>query len=105
MPRNGSNLTHPDAARLRKEAGIYLRRLRETAKLTQQEVAQRVGFDYYTMISQVELGKSRVPPDRMQRWAIAVGADPREFAKRLLRYYDPYCWQLIFGSQPLVGHV
>lgn len=100
MARKPPTTPHPDNARLRKEAGHYLRRLREAAKLTQHQVAQRVGIEYYTMISQVERGASRVPPDRLQSWAEALGVDTREFTKRLLRYYDPYSWQIIFGGQP-----
>jgi DNA-binding XRE family transcriptional regulator len=90
---------HPDAGRLRKEAGRYLKRQRQAAGLTQQEVARRVGIAYYTTISQVEAGKTRVPPDKMQSWAEALQVEPTAFAQQLLRYYDPFTWQLLFGNQ------
>lgn len=89
---------NPDAAALRKEAGEYLRRLRAKAELTQNELAKLLGFEYYTMISQVEGGKTRVPPDKMQKWAEALNVDVRTFAKTLLRFYDPHMWNLLFGS-------
>jgi transcriptional regulator with XRE-family HTH domain len=98
MTKKNVPRVHADLVRLRKEAGHYLRRLREKADLTQHQLAHAVGIEYYTMISQIERGLARVPPDRLHVWAIAVGVEPREFAKRLLRYYEPYSWQIIFGS-------
>ncbi len=41
---------NPDAKELRKEAGAYVKKLREAANLTQQQVAKSVGMDYYTMV-------------------------------------------------------
>lgn len=89
---------HPDAAALRKEAGAWLKQVRERAEITQNTLAKEIGLEYYTMISQVELGKTRVPPDKVVLWAKAVKMEPREFAKRLLRYYDPFMWQALFGG-------
>ncbi len=90
---------HPEAAALRKQAGDYLRQCRQKAELTQNAIAKVLGFEYYTMVSQVESGKTRVPPDKMQLWAQAVKVDPQEFAKTLLRFYDPFMWQMLFGSK------
>lgn len=91
--------SHPDAKELRKEAGAYIKKLREAAGLTQQQVAKAVGMDYYTMISQVEGGKTRVPPDKQLEWARALQVEPKAFATRLLMFYDPYTWQLLFGKE------
>jgi transcriptional regulator with XRE-family HTH domain len=88
----------PNAAVLRKEAGRYLKDLREKADLTQNALSKLLGFEYYTMISQVEGGKARIPPDKMLAWAKAVKTDPKVFARTLLRYYDPFMWQVLFGS-------
>ncbi|MDR3474509.1 MAG: helix-turn-helix transcriptional regulator [Devosia sp.] len=89
---------HPDAAQLRKEAGAYLKRLREDASLTQAELAKAVGLEYYTFVSQVENGKTRIPPEKYAAWSKAVGTTPHQFAKRLLRFYDPYTWDALFGK-------
>lgn len=91
---------HPDAALLRKRAGSYLKDLRTSAGLTQQEVAKALGLDYYTLVSQIECGKARVPPDKMLQWAKVVNADPAKFGRELLRFYDPFMWTLLFGSSP-----
>lgn len=88
---------HPEAAKRRRDAGRFLRDARVKAGLTQQQVARALGLDYYTMISQIELGKTRVPPDKLQRMAEVLGCDRRDFAKALLRFYDPCSWEMLFG--------
>jgi transcriptional regulator with XRE-family HTH domain len=103
---SASIFTHPqqgldqkDVLRLRKEAGRWLRGLREAAGLSQRELARQVGIDYYTFISQIESGRGRVPPAQTRVWAEALGVPVRDFAIGLMRYYDPLSHQLIFGDE------
>lgn len=81
---------------LRKRAGAYIRTLRQDAQLTQQQFAERVGQKYFTMISQVERGTSRLPPESLKIWAEVLNVDLSEFAKKLLSYYEPYHYAAIF---------
>lgn len=85
--------------KLRTEAGRWLRELREKRGLTQREVAQRVGAEYYTFVSQLENGRGRIPPDRYLVWADALAVQPRQFVRGLMYYYDPVTYQIIFGSE------
>jgi transcriptional regulator with XRE-family HTH domain len=94
-PQQGSAA---DAARLRKEAGAYLKSLREAAELTQRDVAMAVGFEYYTMVSQIENGKTRLPPAHLKDYAKALKVDPVTMTKRLLSYYDPLTFDVLFGK-------
>ena len=55
-------------------------------------------MEYYTFISQIEAGRGRVPADRLRDWAEALEMDPKEFATMLLRYYDPYSYEMVFGG-------
>jgi transcriptional regulator with XRE-family HTH domain len=95
--------THPQrrtaklTQKLRQEAGRWLRELRETRGLSQRELAQKVGAEYYTFISQLEHGRGRIPPDRYLVWAKALGIEPREFVQGLMSYYDPVTYDIIFG--------
>jgi len=57
----------------RKRAGVWLKTLREEAGLTQMQLAGRLGFKYYAFVSQVETGFSRVPTEKMEAWARALG--------------------------------
>lgn len=92
--------TVPEAKRLRKEAGTWLKKLRQAAGLSQLELAKRLGFKYYTFISQIENGFGRVPSDAMRPWAENLGVNPSAFARRLLSFYDPDLYQLVIeGGQ------
>ena len=86
----------PDVQELRKAAGAWLRSLRERRGLSQRELAHEVGSDYYTFISQLETGRGRIPPDRYQLWAKALGVNPRLFVRTLLGYYDPITYHFLF---------
>ncbi len=67
---------------LRKQAGAWLKELRGQAGLSQIQLADVLGFKYYTFISQVENGFGRVPVESMEAWAKALNADPSSFAKQ-----------------------
>ncbi|MBL8773794.1 MAG: helix-turn-helix transcriptional regulator [Phenylobacterium sp.] len=84
---------------LRQEAGRWLKASREQAGLTQAELAERVGLRYYTFVSQVESGLGRLPIETQGAWAEALGLEPGEFARTLLRYYEPELFRLLFGGE------
>ena len=87
-----------DVKRLRQEAGQWLRSLRERRRLSQRELAEKIGVEYYTFISQLETGRGRIPPDRYRLWAEVLGVEPKEFVRELLRFYDPVTYELLFPS-------
>src|SRR5215467_15153577 len=96
--RRSSELTQ----KLRDQAGVWLRELREMRGLSQRELAARVGAEYYTFISQLETGRGRIPPDHYLIWAHALGIDKREFVRTLMSYYDPVTYRILF-DQALEG--
>jgi transcriptional regulator with XRE-family HTH domain len=81
---------------LRKEAGRWLRELREMRGLSQRELADKVGVEFYTLISQLEHGRGLIPPDRYLVWADALEIEPGEFIRRLTYYYDPDTYKIVF---------
>ena len=85
-----------DAKRLRKQAGGWLKELRARAGLSQIELAEILGFKYYTFISQVENGFGRMPTASIEPWARALGVDPSGFARELLSFYEPELHRLLF---------
>ncbi len=93
----------PEVQELRRAAGEWLRFLREQQGLSQRELAKLVGAEYYTFISQLETGRGRVPPDRYQLWAKALGLAPREFVKAMLKFYDPVTYEILFETDEWAG--
>lgn len=85
---------------LRRKSGEWLREKRAQAGLSQRALGKAVGFDYYTFISQIESGRGRVPPERYEGYAKALGVTPKEFATVMLRYNDPITYELIFETKP-----
>lgn len=96
-PQQGKDLD--TVQHLRREAGKWLRTKREAAGLSQRQLADAVGIEYYTFISQLESGRGRVPPDRYEVFAKALGVEPKEMAMVMMRYNDPITYALIFGGK------
>src|SRR5262249_19194658 len=96
MDSNPPKLRSSDVRELRREAGRWLRELREAQGLSQRGLADLVGAEYYTFVSQLESGRGRIPPDRYLVWARALGLEPRPFVCTLMRYYDPVTYAILF---------
>ena len=99
-------ISSPEVVELRKETGLWLKELREKRGLSQRQMAEKVGANYYTFISQLELGRGRIPPDRYLMWAEVLGVEPKLFVRNLLRSYDPVTYSILFGKEQTseVGH-
>ena len=83
---------------LRQEAGRWLRARREEAGLSQRDLSRALDLDYYTFISQIEAGRGRVPPSQYVAMASALRIEPHDFAKAMLRLYDPITHDMLFGA-------
>jgi hypothetical protein len=99
MYSSQQKISSPEVAELRREAGSYLKELREKRGLSQRQMAELVGGNYYTFISQLESGRGRIPPDRYLIWAEVLDVKPDVFVKNLLRYYDPVTFSILFGDK------
>jgi transcriptional regulator with XRE-family HTH domain len=91
--RRSSKLTQ----KLRDRVGRWLRELRENCGLSQRDLAQKVRAEYYTLISQLEHGRGRIPPDRYVVWADALGVERRSFVRGRMSDYDPVTYGILFG--------
>jgi transcriptional regulator with XRE-family HTH domain len=100
MYTNPQKLERTDTTELRREAGRWLRDRREAVGLTQRQLAELVGVEYYTFISQLETGRGRIPPDKFRIWARALRMEPRDFVLSLLPFYDPVTFEILFSEDP-----
>lgn len=94
-PQHGGGV---EVKSLRKAGGAWLKQCRLDRGLTQIQVAQAVGLGSYTMISMIEAGRGRIPPESYLLWAAVMALDPREFVKQIMRYYDPVTHEILFGA-------
>src|SRR5262245_66513570 len=86
-----------DARQLRKQAGDWLKQRRADAGLSQADLATKLGLKYYTFISQVENGLSRVPTELIGAWANELGLEQRGFARHLLKNFVMVMHRNVYG--------
>ena len=78
--------------------GLWLRELREEQGLSQRDLSEMLGLDYYTFISQLENGRGKIPSNRYREWAHALGQDSKTFVLKLLMHYDPVSYEILFSD-------
>jgi transcriptional regulator with XRE-family HTH domain len=95
---NTLRLSSDELVGLRREGGLWLRQLREARGLSQRNLAEQVGAEYYTFIAQLEGGRGRIPPDQYLLWAKVLGVEPKLFVQSILRFYDPITFAILFDT-------
>lgn len=86
---------------MRKRFGAWLKTRREEVGITQRDIAAKCGYDYYTMVSQIERGLARVPAEDILTWADLLQVDPKQFGKLVLYWTDPHVYHAVYGVNPL----
>ena len=85
---------------LRWRLGRWLKLQRESAGLTQADLAEKLGLRYYSFISQVEGGYGRIPQALYIAWADSLGVDRKTFGWMVLQHMEPGLYQLLTGRTP-----
>ena len=98
MYGNPQKRTDVEVQELRREGGRWLKEQRERAGLSQRQLAELIGAEYYTFISQLETGRGRIPPDRYKIWAKSLRMPAREFVHKIMRFYDPITYRILFDD-------
>lgn len=81
---------------VRREAGAYLRELRELAGLTMTEVSEALDLRDRTLVKAVEEGTATLSFELILRLAAIVARhDPVPFVARMTRTYNPALWKLL----------
>jgi transcriptional regulator with XRE-family HTH domain len=82
-------------SRARREAGEYLRELRELTGLTRDDLADAVDLSDHSLLEAVEAGTATLSFEMILRLAaILARHDPVPFVARLLRSHNPLLWEL-----------
>ncbi len=86
----------PAAPEMRREAGQYLKELRELAGLTRDELAEAAELRDHSMVAAVEAGTATLSFELILRMAaILARHDPVPFISKLTRTYNPVVWDLL----------
>ncbi|CAM5507579.1 hypothetical protein ATER59S_03777 [Aquamicrobium terrae] len=99
MLAKSNQVQQSETSELRQAAGVWLKEQREAAGLSQRELARMLELEYYTFISQLENGRGRIPAQRYRDWARALKLDEKAFVKKLLMFYDPISYEILFEDQ------
>lgn len=86
---------------MRRRYGAKIQEMRETLGLTQRDVAEALGLDYYTMVSQIERGVSKIPVQDVARWALLLRQNLKEFTILYTYWNEPDLYSGIFGIDPV----
>lgn len=105
MYSNPQKRNASDTLELRKEAGRWLRERREARGLSQRQLAELIGTEYYTFVSQLETGRGRIPPDKYRIWADVLGMSAKDFVFALLPFYDPVTYEILFADSHDDGQI
>lgn len=66
---------------------------------SQRDLANRIGLKFYSFISQVENGRTRVPPELLQVWSQALDVPTPEFTRNMLYFFDNAIYVALFGEE------
>jgi len=86
----------PEGPEMRREAGAYLREMREVAGLTRDELSEAVELTDHSFLGAVESGTASLSFELVLRLAAVLARhDPVPFISRLVRSSNPLLWQLL----------
>ncbi|MEM9763491.1 MAG: helix-turn-helix transcriptional regulator [Pseudomonadota bacterium] len=85
---------------LRRKLGRWLKERREARRLTQADLAEKLGLRYYSFVSQVENGLGRIPQDLYAPWADALGIEARQFGWTVLAHLEPGLYEMLGEDAP-----
>lgn len=95
----GKTLLTPEKRR-RKEAGQWFAQRRKDANLTQKDLANILGFEYYTTVSQIENGVIAFPIDSLEKFCKATDTPVFDALKKWGSSYTPDFWNMFLKHKP-----
>ena len=83
------------------KGGVVLKELREKAGLSVTDLADIVSEGAYHDVLKYEQGYSKVPYTQINIWAEALKVSPGYLARRLVEFYDPTLYEILYGDDTL----
>lgn len=83
---------------MKQTIGGYLKQARQDKGLTQKQLGDILGIEYYNVISQIELDRMSLPPAHWLNIAKALELNEAEFLVRCLNEVMPEVRKAVFGD-------
>lgn len=80
--------------------GQYIKQCRQDAGLTQKQLADALGMEYYNTISQVENDRINLPPAHWRTAANVMQLNVQDFVLKCLNLMQPEMRNAVFGTLP-----
>lgn len=97
VPKVAAKLRKVDKDR-RKMFGQRIKSRRRELQMTQLELAQATGQTYFTFVSNVEAGGTKIPSKDLHIWAKALNLPLNDFAKAYLSACDENLFNCLFSA-------
>lgn len=92
-------LSNKRVQRNKENLGSELKHARNKAGLTQKALALELGLEYYTMVSQMELGYISIPASLWIPISKALNLNSSEWVLRCLIEYQPEVYRALFHNR------
>ncbi len=96
MKKISSNFNAEEHLERRRFGGKWLKSLRVSANLTQQQAANFMKVSH-TFISAIEIGGPSLPKDRWSEYAVILKVDINLFTKNMVMFYEPEIFNSLIG--------
>ena len=94
--RVGRAMLNPERLEMMREAGLYIRDVREVTGLTLTELSEALDLEDKSLLEAVEAGTKTLSFELILRLAALVARhDPIPFVMRLTRIYNPTIWRIL----------
>lgn len=99
--QRNTQMTDNVRKRIHTNVGAIVREAREREGYSQNALAKALGYDYYTMISNIELGKSPIPPSQWNPLINVLRMDRGKHLALFLWETQPDVYVALFGKRGL----
>lgn len=94
--------TRPKSTSSKKSLAEFIATQVDISDKTQKEIAQALGYPNPNIITMFKQGITKVPINKIPKFAEVLGIDPERLLERAMEEYSPQVWESI---QSIKGHL
>lgn len=78
----------------------YLTQMIDISPMTQAEIAHEVGYTKPNIITMMKTGQTKIPLNKVPKFAKVLGIDPTHLLRIAMQEYMPETWDVL---EPIIG--